>query len=129
MKSTLIKIVFTACMITLIASCYYDSQDELYPLISKSTCDSINVTYSVQVTSIVTTNCLMCHSIANSTSSGGGFEFESYDGLRAVAISGSLMNSLNGTGGKELMPKSGQKLSDCDIAKMGKWVNDGAPNN
>ncbi|MEO8147063.1 MAG: hypothetical protein ABI723_05460 [Bacteroidia bacterium] len=128
MKS-FIKILFTACAITLVSSCYYDSQEELYPLINQGTCDTTNVTYSNQVNAIISSNCLSCHSVAASTSSGGGFILETYNDLKPFALSGSLMNSLNGTGGKATMPKNGTKLSDCDISIVGKWVNDGALNN
>lgn len=129
MKSNFIKILFFVGLVTLVSSCYYDSQDELYPLVSQAKCDTTNAAYSGQVSAIVATNCLMCHSTAASTSTGGGIILESYDNLSFYALNGSLVNSINGTGGKALMPKNGAKMSSCDIAIIEKWVNDGSLNN
>jgi Fe-S cluster biogenesis protein NfuA len=45
-----------------------------------------------------------------------------------VVTNGKLWGSINFNGGFIGMPNNGSKLSDCDIAQIGAWINAGAPN-
>lgn len=90
-----------------------------------STCDtSGTVTFSGHVASIISTNCEGCH---NATTSFGNVSLETYDQIKTIADNGALMHSLLATGGYSIMPTSGP-LSDCEIAKIQKWVDNGAQN-
>ena len=114
-------------VVLIISGCYYDKYDKLYPPPTVTVCDSTAVTYSVTVTGILNSYCMECHSTANSGGS-GGILLDSYSALNNYVSSGQLMGDVKQQSGFFPMPPS-IKLSDCDIAKLQKWVNDGAPNN
>ena len=105
-------------------SCYYDNEVYLYGA-GGSACDTTNVTYSGTIAPImVNNNCNACHT----PSSGNGIVTTDYADLKILATNGKLVNSVNGTG-TILMPLNGQKMPSCTLAKISKWVRDGALNN
>jgi hypothetical protein len=109
-------------------SCTYNNEAELYP------CDSLNVTYSKNIEPIIRTNCYRCHSNANAvvfaTSQYGPRYLEGYDSLKKFVDYGVVLGSIKHLPPPyKAMPKGAPKLSDCDIAKIEKWINEGAPNN
>lgn len=110
-------------MTTLMDSCYYDNEQDLYPV---AQCDTSAVTYTSTVEPIVNVNCLNCHSAAENQ---GGITLEGYDATKAYVDAGSFMGTINHASGSNPMPKNASKLSDCDIQKLQSWVNAGAPNN
>ena len=117
--------VFAAGFLSLtFAGCYNDNREELYPLPSPAQCDTTNITYTSALKTIVDNQCATagCHAgIAPS-----GFDLSSYDGLKAVADNGKLMNALHHTGSFP-MPKGLPKLDPCTIAKFQAWVNNNKP--
>lgn len=44
-------------------------------------------------------------------------------------LNGKLYGSIAHTTGFAAMPQSGNKLSDCQIAQVKKWIDAGAPQN
>jgi hypothetical protein len=110
----------------LIASCYYDSEEGLYPELSTS-CDTSNVTFSITITSILTDNCYSCHSNSTAASNGNNIRLQDYSDVAAqnVAIAGSIQH----TGSYVSMPKNGGKIKDCAINQFNIWVRKGMPNN
>lgn len=112
----------------LLAGCYYDRSNELYPTDVLTTCDtSANITYSGFVKELMTTRCgssqTGCHQGAGSTS---GIDLSDYAGVSAAA-DGDLMNAVAQTGAVPPMPLNGGKLSDCNIAALQKWIDHGKP--
>lgn len=91
-----------------------------------ATCDTANVTYSASIRPIITGKCQGCHS---STSPGGGYDFTTYAGVKARVDDGRLWGAVNYMPGYSAMPKNGIRLSTCDLAKIKKWMDAGAPNN
>lgn len=91
-----------------------------------SACDTVAVTYSASVKPIITTKCQGCHS---SSLPGGGIELSTYNGVKATVNNGKLWGSVNFMTGFSAMPKNGTKLSTCELAKIKKWIDVGAPNN
>lgn len=91
-------------------------------------CDTATVTFNATIKPIFTTYCTGgCHSGAAPSFS---LSLDSYNtGLQTVALDGSLYGSLNHESGYSKMPKGGSKLSACELAKVKKWVDAGAPNN
>lgn len=53
----------------------------------------------------------------------------SYAAVHTDALSGTLYGSVAQDGSAQSMPQNGAKLPECDIVKIKKWVNAGAPNN
>lgn len=91
-----------------------------------ATCDTANVTYTLSIKPIITTKCQGCHS---SSSPGGGYDLSTYTGVKARVSDGRLWGSVNFVTGYSAMPKNGTKLSTCELAKIKKWIDAGAPNN
>ena len=114
---------FIICAVTF-SSCYNDKEAYLYPF--GSGCDSTNVTYSQSIAPIMSSYCNNCHSTALAS---GGVVTDNYAGLNTVALNGKLSAGVNWAAGFSTMPKGGSKLSVCDLAKINKWITDGAPNN
>jgi mono/diheme cytochrome c family protein len=116
---------FLGLMISLaFTSCYYDNEEELYP--NPVACDTTNVTYSGTVAPILSENCNSCH---GSTSPSAGIITDNYTDLQTIVQNGKFVGAINHLNGFSPMPKGGNKLSDCNLAKIEKWIDSGAPNN
>ncbi|MFY9154406.1 MAG: cytochrome c [Prolixibacteraceae bacterium] len=126
MKKTLGLILFVAMII--VSSCYYDSEEKLYPQVS-SACDLSNVTYSKTVVPILQASCLSCHSNSASGNSGGGIRLENYSDVQTMAKNGKLMGTINHASGYQAMPQGGGKLIDCEISQLQTWIDLGTLNN
>ena len=114
--------ISTICFLN---SCYYDNHKELRPESalpnSTSGCDTANaISYSSQIAPILSSACLGCHN-----SAGSAHSLSAHSAVQVDALSGALYTDVS-TGA---MPQGGSKLSDCDIAKIKKWVDAGALNN
>lgn len=106
-------------------SCYYDAEDELYA--TDAACDtSATVSYASHIAPLMASYCNSCHS---ATSPADGVTTENYSGMATVALNGRLYGSVSHAANYKAMPQGGGKLPDCDIAKIKKWVDAGAPNN
>ena len=110
-----------------LTSCFYDKADMVYPT-SITTCDTTNVTYAVQIVSILNAQCNNCHG-ATANSIGGGIYLNTYTALKPYLNDGSLLNSILQNGKASAMPKNGAKLDNCSILKIQSWINKGALNN
>lgn len=108
-------------------SCYYDSEEDLYPLSFNATCDTTNITYNAVVKPIFDVNCSYsgCHAEVGSAA---GINLATHAGITAYS-SANLLSSINHDGNASPMPKNGSKLSDCDIQKITTWIQNGSPNN
>jgi len=92
----------------------------------EGTCDSSQFTYSMNVRPILETNCLGCH---NGLAPDGGFiPLDTYEGVRDMVNGDLLLPAITHTGINP-MPRNGNKLSDCKITIIRKWIEAGAPNN
>jgi hypothetical protein len=124
-------ILLTAVVVAL-AGCYNDKYTELYPEPTKggggsgTTCDTSNVTFSQTIKPILDSKCATagCHDAATLA---GGYNFTVYGGARAARSR--MVGAITWAPGHSQMPKGMNKLGDCDIAKITKWVNDGAQDN
>jgi hypothetical protein len=89
-------------------------------------CDSNNFTYSGAVLLMNDTYCKGCH---NPASLGGGIDLSSYASLKVQAANGKYLGSIKHSTGFLPMPKGGNKLSDCQISQVEKWIKAGMLNN
>jgi len=128
--SIAIVLVFSAISMW---SCYYDSQEFLFPELPKNdtiACDSAkNVTYAVTIDSIMTEHCYGCHSKASSINMGGGIVLQGYVNLKSRVNDGTLIGTITYNNKYPAMPLGASKLDDCTISYIRKWINAGAPNN
>lgn len=86
-----------------------------------SGCDSTKYTYSADISKIINTNCVACHS-------SGNVLLNSHLGLQAVALNGRLLGALKHQNGYLPMPNASTFISDCDMKKIEKWIENNAPN-
>ena len=91
-----------------------------------SGCDTSTFTYSAAVRPILEVHCIGCH---NNTTQNGSVNLSTYSGVQTVVLNGKLSGSINFQPGYPQMPPGGQKISDCNITQIMKWINAGAPNN
>lgn len=116
----------TGCLSLLLcslSSCYYDKEEVLYP---DSICDTANVKYSTTIQPVLNSHCVSCH--GGSTPS-AGIKLDTYDGVSIQAANGRLWGAVSHSSSFSPMPKNSNKLSDCNLTKIKKWLDAGHPNN
>lgn len=89
-------------------------------------CDTTFFTYSGAVQSILKSTCIGCHSGPTPT---GNLDLSVFNNVRTVALNGKLNGVITGSPGYTPMPFGGNKLPDCNIIQIQKWIAAGAPNN
>jgi hypothetical protein len=89
-------------------------------------CDSTDFSYSGFIEPLINSSCKGCHSTANA---GGGYDLSTYNGVKAIALSGKLIGSISWSTGFSRMPQGSAKLSECQVNQVKKWIDAGAPNN
>lgn len=94
--------------------------------VCQSLCDSTQFTYSGAIRTIISNKCQGCH---NGTGASGGIDLSAYTGVKARVLDGRLWGSINHLPGFSPMPKNGNKLSECEITQVRKWIDAGSPNN
>ena len=103
--------------------CYYDKEEILYP---QTVCDTANVTYSGSVVPILLSNCTVCH--GGSTPS-AGIKLDTYADVKVQVTNGRLWGAVSQAVSFSPMPKNATKMSTCNLTKIKKWIDAGAPNN
>lgn len=89
-------------------------------------CDTVNVSFTGSILPITNTYCKGCHSGSGPS---GGISLTDYNSIKASAESGRLMGAVEHQPGFSAMPQGGNKLSDCNIVQLRKWINTGMQNN
>ena len=109
------------------AGCTYSKKEVDYP--TPASCDIANVKYSTTIKPILDASCNRCHSSGSGL--GGGYVFDTYAGVKDELDNAGdeLLKAIKHIGPVTPMPKDGGKLSDCEIAKIEAWINQGYPNN
>lgn len=126
MKRNLLKI--TALLVLAIAFVSQNACNSSSSNANTTVCDtSAAVLFSTTVKPIMDAKCATsgCHN-ANAAA---GHALHTYAGVKACVNSGRFLGSINHAGGYKAMPQGGNKLDQCDINKIQKWVNAGALNN
>ena len=116
-------------LVLTISGCYYDNEEYLYP--TSAECVTDNMSYSTDVWPVVSSTCTGCHGGA---SLAGGIPLEDYTDVSAAGAIGagnygSLYGAISHASGNSPMPKNGDKLSDCTIAKIKAWIDQGSQDN
>jgi hypothetical protein len=108
----------------IVAGCYYDNGEELYQFYYEANpCDTTITTFADVVFPIIQANCATtgCHVAGGS---GPGL-YENYDQVKGSVDDGKLENRVLI---QKDMPPSGP-LTDCQMALIQRWLNNGAQNN
>jgi mono/diheme cytochrome c family protein len=93
-----------------------------------ATCDTLMVSYSTQVDSILTIRCgsNSCH---GSDTADGGFGLMEFDQVTGAVNTGGLIGSIFHQTGWSPMPDGQPMLDSCKINTILAWVNQGAQDN
>lgn len=107
------------------------SQGALNNYCDQEDCDSVNVSFAANIFPIIQNSCYGCHSGSNP---GGGIHLTGYNQIKAAASipvgsPGSLLGAVTWSPENSAMPKNGNKLSDCDLGQIRKWISDGMSDN
>ncbi len=124
MRRKILIITFLTAVIA--GSCYYDSEEVLYPQIS-SGCDTTAVTYSGNIVSLLQNHCWTCHSNSTAAAFGNNIALENYADIKTQSTA--ILPAIRQDGSVPPMPQGGAKISDCLIQQFTIWVNNGAPQN
>ncbi len=109
-------------------SCYYDNEEYLYPQVFSS-CDTLDVSYSGSISSILALQCLSCHSTATADTYGNSIILDNYAALKTYADNGRLLGAIKHETDYSPMPKNAGMLDNCKIKQFEIWINSGALNN
>lgn len=115
--------IFTVYILSL-SSCYFDSEEKLYPNIPA--CDTSNVSYSNDVNPILQNRCYTCHGNNNTVSA---IEFEGYTDWLTMLANRNVLGAIKRVSGVTAMPQGADKLPDCEIHIIEAWINQGKLNN
>jgi len=118
--------IFVFASAVLLSGCYYDIAEKLYPNNGTANCDTTVVTFSMSVNGILQQNCISCH---NNSLTSGNVNLEGYTKVKTYADNGKLIGVISHSSGFLPMPQGGNKLGDCEIATIQKWIANGTPNN
>ncbi len=112
------KTMFAITAFVLLAGCYYDNEQILYP--GGSSCN-VDAKFSTQVFPLMQSRCAIagCHDAA-STNFGGPFTNYNLIKTKSIEIRSAVLSGL--------MPQ-GSSLTTDEIKLITCWVESGAPNN
>jgi uncharacterized membrane protein len=114
-----------------LTSCYYDTEEELYPDSGSVVCDTISVSYANDIVPIMNAKCSYsgCHA---GTNAAAGIPLETYAGVKEYLDTDKarFISSIIWDGNASNMPKGAStKMIDCNINTIRAWINVGYPNN
>ena len=114
------KLIPLFSIILVLYSCYNDNEEDLYGPVN---CDITSVSFSIDVSPIISSSCSTtgCHS-AGGTAPG---DFSVFSELEAKVIDGSFENRVLI---QRNMPPNSQ-LSNCELQILQAWLDGGAQNN
>ncbi|MFM2267060.1 MAG: hypothetical protein RL757_501 [Bacteroidota bacterium] len=115
------------CAMNVETGCYYDHEDELYP-VNQTCSDTTTAKYSTVVAPLMDNSCTGCH---GGTSPSAGIKIDTYTSIKAYITSkrAEFLGCMYQTGSYSPMPKGGSKLPYCDVKKIERWIDAGMPNN
>lgn len=118
--------VFGGFAIINLSSCYYDTEEALYP--NSSDCDTTQISFAADVEPIILAKCGYegCH---GSNFPSANISLNNHANIVGTVSAEVLLSSIIHDGNASFMPKNGNKLPDCDILIIQQWIHEGQPNN
>lgn len=104
-------------------SCENNNEFDLYGV---QECDTTNITWNSKIAAILNKNCVICHGPELSQF---GVRHDSYAAELVVVNDGRLRKVINDEDPSTRMPKDRDKLSECELKLINKWIDNGAPEN
>ena len=116
----------TVAFLVLFSACKKENKEDINKGFIQ--CDTTNVRYSTTIVGIMNTSCATqgCHATG---SNAANLSLDKYAIVKIIADNGKLLKVINHQSGVVPMPSGAPKLDECSIAKIKKWVDDGAQNN
>jgi len=121
----------TLLIMILISTCYYDSQEYLFPNINNQ-CDTSGTILFSSVDSVLQNNCISCHNVSSAS---GGVNLDGYANVYAYATTlrnntPILQGVIRRMSGFSPMPAPpSPALDECSIRKIEMWIEQGAQHN
>ena len=123
MKRMLIAVIVLVAVFSY-SSCYYDKEELLY---GNAVCDTTGtISYANQVVPIFQQHCYSCHT---GSFPSGNIQMGTYAADGVIAANGKLYGSISHASGYVPMPQGAPKMTDCQIATVKKWIDEGMKNN
>ena len=122
-----------ALALAVLAGCTY-SHGDAEVVVPCDNATATLATYAGVISPIFDQHCRVCHgataynSPGNPNAYGGGIPFRNYQDIKDYGNPDYIICCIEHNG-CDNMPKIGDKLSDCDIARIKAWVAAGLPNN
>ena len=111
-------------ILVLVVGCSWENEESLYPV---ENCDTLEVSFAVDVVPVLVNYCYTCHSNANAPEFAQGIALEDYQDVSAN--SSLIVGAINHQEGFPAMPKGSEKLDNCSIGVFEAWVIAGMPDN
>ena len=89
-------------------------------------CDSTQSSFAANIYPLLNSYCIGCH---NSTRADADVDIDSYEKILPYVENGVLMGTIRHDQFFAPMPPTGSQISDCRIAQIQKWIDEGAQNN
>jgi ribosomal protein S16 len=89
-----------------------------------SAIDTTNITFSKTIFPLLQTNCVGCHQTGLAS---GGVLLNSYDNISTYIANKRIWGAINYVSGYVAMPPT-EKMTDCQLAIIKKWIDNGAKN-
>jgi hypothetical protein len=115
-------IITAVILIALSVSCYYDTEESLYP--DLGSCDTTNVSYYGSIVPLMENNCLNCHGGSVAAAKGNSINLEGYKNV--FDNKDYILGSIRHDSKNKPMPKDLPKLKDCLIQQYQIWYDAGA---
>ncbi len=107
------------------SGCIWDNEETLFP--GPDVCDTLDVSYAMDVVPIMANNCYTCHSNANAPEFAFGITLEDYTDVKAS--SSAIIGAIRHSDGFPAMPRGADPLDTCSISRIEAWVSAGSPDN
>jgi len=87
-------------------------------------CDTTGVvTYNKQISALISTNCIACHSATNASK---GIQLDTYANVKVQLDNGKLLAAVKGT---SIQMPPGYRISNCELRQIELWKANGATQN
>lgn len=115
------QLLITAVILTALSvSCYYDTEESLYPNFIGCQTDTAKITYADYISPMLDNNCLNCHGSKVAKDRGGNINLEGYQNV--VDNKDYILGSIRHDKNNKPMPKDSPKLEDCYIQMFEIWM-------
>lgn len=106
-----------------LSSCFYDNKEDLFQI--DPDCDTSIIGYSGIIKPIIDNRCYACHATGIEL---GNVDLEDFTSLKTYVDNETLLKSIKHEAGISPMPQGAEKMPDCEISKIEKWITNGALN-